>query len=400
MKTTSPGRLRLALILGSLATFGPLSMDMYLPALPALESELHAGTSLTQLSLTACLLGLALGQLVAGPISDARGRRGPLLIGVALYFAASLLCAFSPSIGAFIALRFLQGAAGAAGIVIARAVSRDLFSGTELTKFVSLLMLVNGAGPIIAPIIGGQLLKITDWRGIFVALSIAGLIMLVAVLLGLRESNPPDNRAKGGLFGTLATFRRLATDRLFIGNALTQGLVMAAMFAYISGSPFVLQNVYGASPQMFSLMFAVNGLGIIAASQTAGRLAARIGETKLFACGVAISAIGAVLLLAALAARAPLYVVLPPLFLVVSSVGIVSTAGFTLAMQRQGRNAGAASSLLGLMSFLFGGLVAPLVGLGGSQSALPMGLTIAGASLGAAIVHALLVRARTVRTRA
>nr|WP_308640173.1 multidrug effflux MFS transporter [Paenibacillus silvisoli] len=384
-------RLWIAAVLGSLSAFGPLSLDMYLPALPKLADDLHTSTSLAQLSLTACLVGLALGQLFAGPISDVRGRRGPLLIGLLLYTAASLLCMIAPTIGTFTVLRFVQGLAGAAGIVIARAVVRDLYNGPELTKFFSLLMLVNGIAPIAAPIVGGQLLRFTTWHGVFLVLALIGLIMFLTVLLGLPETLPASRRAKSGLRNTSSTFLRLLTNRSFMGYALAQGFVMAAMFAYISGSPFVLQEVYGVSPQMFSLCFAINGLGIILASQATARLADRVNESKLLLSGLALAAAGGVALLLMLLIHAPLALVLIPLFFVVSSVGIVSTMGFSLAMRSQGNNAGSASALQGLMSMIFGSIVAPFVGIAGSGTAIPMGIIIAALECLALLIFLLLV---------
>lgn len=382
----------MAVVLGSLAAFGPLSIDMYLPALPELTHDLNTSTSLAQLSLTACLLGLSLGQLFAGPLSDVRGRRTPLLIGLMIYAIASILCAFGPSISIFVILRFIQGLAGSAGIVISRAVVRDMYAGTELTKFFSLLMLVNGIAPILAPIAGGQLMELTSWRGVFVVLSVIGVMMLAAVLLGLPETLPEARRSRGGLRHTLATFRRLVQNRSFVGYALSQGLVTAAMFAYISGSPFVIQDIFGASPQMFSLIFAMNGLGIIVASQMTGRLAGRFGEARLLTAGLFIAAASGLLLLAAIVSEAGLAAVLVPLFFVVASVGIVGTTTFSLAMQDQAEAAGSASALLGVLSFIFGGVVAPLVGLGGSGTAVPMGIVIAAAELGAVACYAFMVR--------
>ncbi|MRG27216.1 Bcr/CflA family efflux MFS transporter [Laceyella tengchongensis] len=382
----------MALILGSLSAFGPLSLDMYLPALPALSTDLHTSASMGQLSLTACLLGLSLGQLLAGPLSDVRGRRLPLLAGLITYAISSLLCAVAPTIEALILLRFVQGLAGSFGIVISRAIVKDLYSGSELTKFYSLLMLVNGVAPIMAPIFGGQLMRVTSWPGVFSALSLIGAIMFVAVLAGLPETLPTERRSKGGIRNTLSTFHHLIKDRSFIGYALAQGLVVAAMFAYISGSPFVLQGIYGVSPQMFSLFFAINGLGIIIASQVTGRLAGRIAEVKLFVSGLILAAMGGITLLLMILMKAGLYAILPPLFIVVSSVGIVTTTGFALAMQNQGQAAGSASALLGVLSFISGGLVAPLVGLGGGDSAIPMGVVIAVADIGSVLCYFFLIR--------
>lgn len=387
-------RLAIAIVLGSMTAIGPLSIDMYLPSLPMLAADLQASTSLTQLSLTACLLGLALGQLIMGPLSDARGRRGPLLASLAVYAVVSFLCAIVPSMWGLIALRFLQGMAGAGGIVIARAMVRDLYSGSELTKFFSLLMLINGLAPIAAPIIGSQLLKYTSWHGVFTVLGALGLLMIAAAYFGLAETHPQDRRSSGGVRTTLSTFGGLVKDKEFMGYACTQGLVSAAMFSYISGSPFVLQNIYGASPQAFSLFFALNGFGLIVATQITGRLAARYGEMRLFIAGLFLSCGGSLALLAAILLHGPLWSVLLPLFVSVSSTGVVNTAGFSLAMQNQGKTAGSASAMLGLLPFIAGSAAAPLVGIAGSDTAVPMGVVIACCGLGAAGCYRLLIRRR------
>ena len=391
LSSNAASRVRMALILGTLSAFGPLSLDMYLPALPTLADEFQSSTSYAQLSLTACMVGLAAGQLLAGPLSDVRGRRTPLIAGLILYTIASILCLVSPTMGSFVVLRFIQGAAGAAGIVISRAVVRDVYSGPELTRFFSLLMLINGVAPIAAPIIGGQLLAYTSWRGVFILLSIIGILTLVAVVFGLGETLPIERRSSGGLKQTLVTFRKIAGDRLFMGYALTQGFVSAGMFAYISGSPFVLQKIYGISPQMFSVCFAINGLGIILASQIAGKLAGKVSETRLLIAGLLTAALGGTSLLIAILAGGNLITVLIPLFLVVSSVGLVNTASFALAMANQEKSAGSASALIGVMTFLFGGIVAPLVGLGGEGTAVPMGIVIACADLGALLIYFVMV---------
>lgn len=387
-------RLAIAIVLGSMTAIGPLSIDMYLPSLPMLAADLQASTSLTQLSLTACLLGLALGQLIMGPLSDARGRHGPLLASLAVYAVVSFLCAIVPSMWGLIALRFLQGMAGAGGIVIARAMVRDLYSGSELTKFFSLLMLINGLAPIAAPIIGSQLLKYTSWHGVFTVLGALGLLMIAAAYFGLAETHPQDRRSSGGVRTTLSTFGGLVKDKEFMGYACTQGLVSAAMFSYISGSPFVLQNIYGASPQAFSLFFALNGFGLIVATQITGRLAARYGEMRLFIAGLFLSCGGSLALLAAILLHGPLWSVLLPLFVSVSSTGVVNTAGFSLAMQNQGKTAGSASAMLGLLPFIAGSAAAPLVGIAGSDTAVPMGVVIACCGLGAAGCYRLLIRRR------
>jgi DHA1 family bicyclomycin/chloramphenicol resistance-like MFS transporter len=383
---------RMVFILGSLSAFGPLSIDMYLPALPNLAEDLHSGASMAQLSLTACLLGMALGQIVVGPISDVRGRRGPLLIGVAVYAIASLFCAFARSIELFVFTRFIQGLAGSAGIVISRASVRDLYSGSELTRFFSFLMLVSGAAPILAPIFGGQILQFTAWRGVFLVLAAIGFCMLLVIFFGLKETLPRERRSRAGFINTMKTFQALLKNKIFMGYALSQGFVSAAMFAYISGSPFVIQNLYGVSPQMFSIFFAVNGLGIILAGQITGRLAGRVPEKKLLVTGLFLGFAGGASLLAVTVAGGRLVAILISLFFVVSSVGIVGTSSFALAMQDQANSAGSASALIGLLSFILGGVMAPLVGIAGSFSALPMGIVIVSAEAAAVLSYRLLVK--------
>lgn len=389
---TRSRRLQAVLILGCLSAFGPFSLDMYLPALPSLAKDLNTTASMAQLSLTSCLLGLAIGQLIVGPLSDMRGRRMPLIISLTMYAISSLLCVFAPTAGLLNVLRFIQGLSGSAGIVLSRAVVRDMYSGSELTRFFSMLMLVNGAAPILAPIFGGQLLAYVSWRGVFVVLSLIGVVMMLSVLLGLPETLPKERRQSGGLGVTLRTFRKLLADRLFIGYCLSQGLITAAMFAYISGSSFVLQNIYSVSEQTYSLIFAMNGAGIIIASQLTGRLVNRFKETRLLRFGLGLAAISSIALLIAIILHGNLLSILIPLFFVVSCVGIVGTASFTLAMQDQGESAGSASALLGLLPYILGAAVAPLVGLGGDMNALPMGIVIAVADIGAVICYLLIVQ--------
>lgn len=382
----------IVLILGSLTAFGPLSMDMYLPALPIVAEDLLTTTSLAQLSLTACLLGLALGQLVFGPLSDIRGRRKPLVSTLIIYSIASVLCAFSPNIYVFVCLRFIQGMTGAAGIVIARASARDMYSGKDLTKFIALLALVNGAAPILAPIAGGVILNFASWKAVFLLLSGIGLVMFLAVLFFLPETLPVEKRSEGSMLAVVKTFGNLFRDKGFMGIAFTQAFVMTSMFAYIAGSPFVLQNIYGVTPQQFSMLFAINGIGIILAAQVTGRLASTVGELKLLLAGVLMSFGGSCLLLLVVFNHLPLLVMTIALFLVVSSVGMVSTSSFSLGMQRQGKTAGSASAFLGLLPFIGGALVSPLVGIAGDQTALPMGLVIFICSTVALLIYFLAAR--------
>jgi DHA1 family bicyclomycin/chloramphenicol resistance-like MFS transporter len=370
-------RAQVVLILGALSAFGPLSIDMYLPGLPELGRSLDAPAWAVQLTLTACLAGLALGQIVAGPLSDRFGRRGPLLVGVAAYAVASLLCALAPSVAVLVVLRFAQGIAGAAGIVIARAVVRDMHSGVAAARFFSLLMLVNGLAPILAPVIGGQVLTVTSWRGVFLVLTAIGALLFAATATGLHETLAPDKRHPGGVGETLRTFGRLLADRTFLGHALACGLAFGAMFAYISGSPFVLQDIYGASPQLFSVMFAGNALGLVAASQANRALLRRFEPLAILRAALSVQALGAVALLVVVASGGGVWGIVALLFVVVASLGLVLPNATALALADHPRVAGSASGLLGVLQFIVGAAAAPLVGVAGTATALPMALTIA-----------------------
>ncbi len=388
------GRLRLVVLLGALCAFGPLSLDMYLAAFPRIAGDFSVGPAPVQLTLTACLVGLALGQVISGPLSDRYGRRRPLLVGVAVYAAASLLCAVAPGIGVFTGVRLLQGLAGAAGVVIARAVVRDVSSGAAAARLFAALMLVNGLAPILAPLLGAQVLELTGWRGVFVVLAAIGVVLLGAVGLLLPETLPAERRHVGGVRETLRVFRRLATDRSFVGYALTAGLVMGAMFAYIAGSSFVLQDVYGLSPRAFSVAFGVNAAGLITLSQVGGRLVGRTGPLPLLTAGVLLSTTGALVVLVVVLAGGGLTGVLPGLFLVVSGVGLVAPNASALALADHPRVAGSASALLGLAQYSVGGALGPLVGLGGGHSGRPLALVLTGSTLGGCAVLFGLVRRR------
>lgn len=385
-------RVQLVLILGALSAFGPLSIDMYLPSLPTLSRDLSASASAAQLTLSACLLGLALGQVIAGPLSDTLGRRRPLLFGLGAYALASLLCAVAPSVNVLIALRLVQGVAGASGIVIARAIVRDRYTGIAAARFFSRLMLVSGIAPIAAPLIGGLLLRFTSWRGVFIVLAIVVTLVLLAAATGLAESLPPDRRQSGELRTTLATFRRLLVDRAFVGYALSCGLAFAAMFSYISGSPFVIQDIYGLSPQAFSLIFGINALGIGIVGQISGRLVGRVSPRRLLAGGLTATAVGGAALLLMVIGHAGLVGILPALFVVVASIGMVLPNATALALADHPRTAGSASALLGVLQFAIGAAAAPLVGVAGPGTALPMALVIALLGISALMTFALLGR--------
>lgn len=386
-------RLRFVVILGVLTALGPLSIDTYLPALPSLSRDLTASASAVQLSITACLVGLGVGQLVAGPLSDAFGRRRPLLLGLGLYAVTSVLCALAPSVWVLVALRLLQGVGGATGIVISLAIVRDRDSGADAAKFLSLLLLITGIAPVLAPVAGGQILRFTSWEGIFAALAIVCAVMIAAVAFGLPETLPRERRQPGGARRILPVFGRLLSDRAFVGYVLSSGLAFAAMFAYIAGSPFVLQEIYGLSPQVYSAVFAVNALGLVIAAQLTGRLVHRIGARRLLAVGVAGSAIGGLVTLVDVLGGLGLPCLLAGLFVVVASVGVVMPTSAALAMSDHGEVAGAAAALIGLAQFFTGALVAPLVGVAGAGDARPMAVVIAVLGASAFAACALLTRA-------
>jgi MFS transporter, DHA1 family, multidrug resistance protein len=391
--TARPAGLRLFVILGGLTAFGPLSIDMYLPALPAIGRELGASESLIQLSLTGCLLGLAAGQVIAGPLSDTLGRRRPLLAGVAAYVLTSLLCALAPSAPLLVAFRVLQGLGGGAGIVIARAIVRDLYEGVAAARYFSRLVLVMGLAPILAPVLGGQLLRLTSWRGIFLTLALITALLWLAAASALPETLGAGRRREGSLAGTLRTFGGLARDTPFLGYALTGALGFGAMFAYISGSPFVLEGIYRASPQLFSLFFGLNAFGFMLASQVNGSLVSRVSPARLLALGVCVnSAAGLALLTVVLIGGLGLAAVLPPLFLLVSSVGFVVPNATALALSRHPEAAGTGSALLGVIQNGIAAAAAPLVGIAGVTSALPMATVIAGCGAGALTALLLVVR--------
>lgn len=391
--TTGWQRLRFFLIVGALTAFAPLSIDMYLPALPAIARDFHTGPSQVQLTLTAFLAGIALGQLLAGPISDAVGRRRPLFFGVIGYVAASLLCAVAPSVFALAGLRLVQGLTGAAGVVIARAIVRDKHTGVAAARYFSLLMLITGLAPILAPSLGGQLLRATSWRGVFLVLALIGALVGVAAAAGLRETLPPERRRVGSLRDTGRAFRSLFHDSLFVAYAVAGSLAFAAIFTYISGSSFVLQGIYGLSPQTYALVFGLNALGLVAGTQINRRLAGAVPIARLLRYGLTTVTVAALALLAAVGAHAfGLAGVLVPLFVIMFSLGFVLPNGMALALTLHPEAAGTASALLGAMQMGSGAAVAPLVGVAGTGTALPMAVVMA--VLGVTSLTCLLVLTR------
>jgi DHA1 family bicyclomycin/chloramphenicol resistance-like MFS transporter len=370
-------RLHLMALLGALSMFAPLSTDMYLPALPSMAHNLSVSASAVQLTLTTSMIGLGAGQLLVGPLSDAHGRRRPVLLGLLAYTVASVLCAVSGSIWTLSAMRLVQGAAGAAGIVVARAIVRDLFSGIEAARFFSRLVIVFGLAPIVAPIVGGALLHVTDWRGIFIALAAFGALLWLACWRSLGETLPTTARQRGGLATTLRVLGTLLRDRRFAGLAIVYALSFGALFAYIAGSPFVLENIFGLSPQLFGVVFGINAAALVASSQFGARWLGRTGPRRLAAIGLRAGLACAIGLLVAVLMHAGLAAVLVCFFMLMASYGLVSPNVTALAMADHPKVAGSASALMGLGQFAVGALVAPLVGIAGTHSAVPTAIVIA-----------------------
>ncbi|MCD9141990.1 multidrug effflux MFS transporter [Streptomyces albireticuli] len=368
--------LLVTLVLGGLTALPPLSMDMYLPALPEVTDALHSPAATVQLTLTACLLGMALGQLVVGPMSDKWGRRRPLLTGMVIYVIATAVCALAPTAGLLIGFRLVQGLAGAAGIVIARAMVRDLYDGVAMARFFSTLMLVSGVAPVVAPLIGGQVMRVTDWRGVFVVLTVIGVLLTLVVWRRLDETLPPGRRHAGGLGEALRTMGSLLSDRVFTGYMLAGGFAFAALFAYISASPFVVQDIYGASPQTFSLLFGVNSVGLVLVGQINGKLLiGRVSLDKALAVGLAVITLASVALLlmaSGVFGEAGLAPIAAGLFVLMSAMGLAMPNTNAQALMRSRDAAGSASALLGTSTFLLGAVASPLVGIAGEHTAVPM----------------------------
>ncbi len=394
---TAADTVKLVLILMSLAIVGPLSIDMYLPALPELQRDLGASASQVQLSLSACLLGLASGQLVSGPLSDRFGRRPPVLVGLAGFVLMSFLCSIAPSIAVLILCRFLQGFAGAAGVVVSRAVIRDLHSGVRASQMFSRLVLANGIGPILAPTIGGVILLFTGWRGVFGVLVILGLVLLAVAWRFLPETNRFDQRSTAGVSDIIGSFGTLLRDRMFAGYALVMAMGMSTMFAHVAGSSFVMQNLYGVSEQAFGLLFGVIAIGYIGMSQLNARLVARIPMRRLLAFGVGFNLAGAVIVFTVVnLLDGGLWALVAGLLLVAMSNGFIGPNVTALALNDYPRMAGSASAMLGLLTFAGGAIIAPLVGIAGERTAVPLSLAILGCSvIGVLALHFLARRSST-----
>ncbi|HCY1129027.1 TPA: multidrug effflux MFS transporter [Staphylococcus aureus] len=360
------------IILGSLTAIGALSIDMFLPGLPDIRHDFQTTTSNAQLTLSMFMIGLAFGNLFAGPISDSTGRRRPLIIAMIIFTLASLGIVFVHNIWLMVALRFLQGVTGGAAAVISRAIASDMYSGNELTKFMALLMLVNGIAPVVAPTIGGIILNYSVWRMVFVILTIFGFVMVIGSLLKVPESLTVTNReSSSGLKTMFKNFKILLKTPRFVLPMLIQGMTFVLLFTYISASPFIIQKIYGMTAIQFSWMFAGIGITLIISSQLTGYLVDFIDSQKLMRGMTMIQIIGVILVTIVLLNHWNFWILAIGFIILIAPVTGVATLGFTIAMDESSSGRGSSSSLLGLVQFLFGGVASPLVGVKGEDNPIP-----------------------------
>lgn len=350
----------LLVLLGLLSAFGPFVTDMYLPGLPSMTVYFDTTASLVQLGITTAMLGLAFGQVIIGPLSDKYGRKLPLMASLWLFILSTIACIFSWNIGAFIFFRFLQGIAGAGGIVISRSVATDCYSGKELAKAFAMISAVNGLAPILAPVGGGIMLKFTNWLGIFAFLLFIGIV-LILLCLKLKESLPAEHRITVPAFSSFRNFIPLLGKREFMGYVLIQAFTFGTIFAYISSSPFILQEHYRLSPLAYSLCFAINAVALIIGTASAGRFR---NIRKGVVTGVAGSFVLSIFTGVTLWLEMPIIYFEIALFLTLAFGGIVLPTSTALALDTERQNAGTASAIFGAISFLAGGIVSPLVGIG------------------------------------
>ena len=370
------------ILLGMLTAFGPFVTDMYLPALPSMTSYFDTSVSMVQLGLTFSMVGLALGQLLIGPISDKFGRRRPLLASMVLFIVSTVACIFSPNVVFFTAMRFLQGIAGAGGIVISRSAATDEFAGRELMKMLAVIGAINGIAPIAAPVIGGVMLSVTDWRGIFFILLLLGVLLLVGSAM-FKESLPESRRSVGSVLHVFGSFGTVARNRRFLYYVLQQGFAQFILFANIASSPFIIQQHYGFSPLVFSVCFGVNAIAIGVASALSVKF--RRPEDAVATCCVGMLVMS-VVIAAVLMLGGSFWAYEISLFVLMFMMGLTFTASTTLALNSERERAGAASAMLGAICFLAGGIVSPLVGVGNILYSTGI-IFIVGAALSSLFAH-------------
>lgn len=359
------------IILGALTAIGALSIDMFLPGLPELKNDFNTTTANAQLTLSLFMIGLGLGNLIVGPISDSIGRKKPLVISMIIFALASLGIVFVENIWIMVFLRFIQGFTGGAGAVISRAIASDMYRGNELTKFLALLMLVNGVAPVIAPALGGLILSFAVWRMVFVILTLFGVLMVLGSLFKVPESLSVENRDSSGVNVIFSNFKSLLTTPRFVLPMLIQGVTFIMLFSYISASPFLVQKIYGVSPLHFSWMFAGVGITLIIASQIAGKLVDYFHPQVLLRAFTIIQIFGVVIVSLTLINHWHFALLVIGFIVLVAPVTGVATLGFSIAMEERTTGSGSASSLLGLLQSLLGGLVTPLVNLKGEYNSMP-----------------------------
>ena len=392
--------LRNALVLGLLSALGPFAIDMYLPALPAIGRDLHASTNEVQLSLLAFFAAVGVCQLVYGPLADMCGRKAPLYFGLALFGLGSIGCALAPTIEALIVFRFIEGVGACAGMVIPRAIVRDLHTGTEATRLMSLLMLVLSVSPILAPVGGSLIIATSSWRGIFWVVMVTSLLGLVLVAVWLRETRPPEQRVGSSFAGAIAGYGVLMRDRHFLGLALIGGFGIATFFAYLSNSSFVLIDHYGLTPTQYSAFFSANAISFIGGSQLNGMLCERLGVPRVIRIGVLGACLPMLVLFTAFAAGVDSLVVLTVLvFIGFAFLGLVVPTSSVLALDAHGEIAGTASALLGTLHMVTGAVmmagIAPFV----DGTARPMIGGMAGCALTALVLAHFTLRGAPAHTR-
>ena len=390
-------RLVYVLVLGALTALGPFTIDLYLPAFPVMQDELGVSATAVQLTLTGTMIGFGLGQLIVGPWSDKVGRRLPLILATALHIAASLAAAFAPDIVWLSVFRLLQGFGAAAGGVVAMAMVRDLFGGKPLVRMLSRLALVNGLAPVLAPVIGSQLLAVMDWRGVFVVLAIYGAAVVLCVMFFIVETLPESRRHVAGHSTLRQRYAVLFRDRIYLGAALIGGMTFTGLFGYLSTSSFLFQEVYGFSPQEFGILFGVNSVGVIIGVQTSSRLMrGPVPPQWILAGTTTVQFLLAGAIMALDASGAGLWGTLIPLWFFILACGFAFPAVQVLALAHHGAEAGTAASLLGALNFGLAGAISPLIGLMGVGSAVPMAFVMALAALVSIVALWALVRPRSV----
>ena len=387
------------ILLGALTALGPFTIDLYLPAFPVLEAEFDTTAAAIQLTLTGTMVGFALGQLIVGPLSDKVGRRVPLLAVTALHVLASVAAALAPSLELLSVARVLMGAGAAAGGVVAAAIVRDLFGGRRLVVMLSRLALVSGVAPVLAPLVGSALLLVMPWRGVFAVLAVYGAVMLISALVFLPETLPPARRHERGATTVWQRYRSVLSDRVFIGVLIIGGMTFSGLFSYLSSSSFLFQLDYALTPQEYGLMFAVNSLGVVLGVQTASRLAARFGPQWVMAWSTAVLVVAASAIIVTDQLGLGLWGTVVPLFVFMTACGFTFPCVQVLALDRHGKAAGTAQSIIGASNFGVAGLISPLVGWiarDAGITATTMAAVMVGCSVIAVLSLWLIVRPRTV----